>query len=121
VKTNVLFFDRPEDGRGTKGVWYYELTNDGFDLKQTRRPIEGSQLPDFLSKWKKRADATNSWTIPVEDIFNRGCDLSARNPNKANDYEHRPALELVQSIKIKEERVLELLGELEGLLQESRR
>ena len=38
----------------TKGVWFYELTNDGFELKQTRKPIEGSQIPDFLKNWKKR-------------------------------------------------------------------
>ena len=50
VKTNVLFFDRREDGKGTKSVWFYELTNDGFELKQTRRPIQGDQLPDFLTK-----------------------------------------------------------------------
>ena len=51
VKTNVLFFDRREDARGTESVWYYELANDGFELKQTRRPVEGSQIPDFLAKW----------------------------------------------------------------------
>lgn len=118
VKTNVLFFDRREDGRGTKSVWFYELTNDGFELKQTRRPLDGSQVPDFLSKWKKRTKSENSWTTPVDEIRKRGFDLSVRNPNRTNDYEHRPALELVQSIKTKEERVLELLGELEELLEE---
>jgi type I restriction enzyme M protein len=42
VKTNVFFFDRTDDGAGTDSVWYYELTNDGFELKQTRKPIPGS-------------------------------------------------------------------------------
>lgn len=117
VKTNVLFFDRRDDGRGTESVWYYELTNDGFELKQTRRPTTGSQLPDFLSKWKKRVTDDNSWIVPVDEIARRGFDLSARNPNREDDHEHRPALELVQSIKAKEERIIELLGELEGLLE----
>lgn len=118
VKTNVLFFDRREDGRGTTSIWYYELTNDGFELKQTRRPIDGSQLPDFLARWRKRNKSENSWTVPLNEIVKHGYDLSARNPSKTNDYVHRPALELVQSIKTKEERVLELLGELEELLEE---
>jgi type I restriction enzyme M protein len=117
VKTNVLFFDRREDGKSTKDVWFYELTNDGFELKQTRRPIEGSELPDFLAKWRKRTKGARSWAIPASEIMKHGSDLSARNPNKTNDYEHRPALELVQSIKTREERVLELLGELEELLE----
>jgi type I restriction enzyme M protein len=117
VKTNVIFFDRPKDGSGTKSVWYYELTNDGFELKQTRKPIDGGQLPDFLSKWKKRVEGDNSWTVSVEDIIERDYDLSAKNPNRKEDYEHRPALELVQSIKVKEERIIDLLGELEAILE----
>ena len=60
----------------------------------------------------------NSWVVPVEEIAEKGFDLSARNPNRSDDYEHRPALELVQSIKAKEERVVELLRELEELMEE---
>jgi len=117
VKTNVIFFDRPMDGSGTKRVWFYELTNDGFELKSTRKPMGGNQIPDFLAKWQKRKTGENSWIVPVEEIIERGYDLSAKNPNRKDDYEHRPALELVQSIKAKEERILELLGELEGILE----
>jgi type I restriction enzyme M protein len=122
VKTNVIFFDRPEmesksDQMTTKSVWFYELTNDGFELKQTRKPIEGNQLPDFLEKWEKQIEGKNSWTLSVEEIIKRGYDLSARNPSRKDDYEHRPALELVQSIKIKEERIMGLLGELEAMLE----
>jgi type I restriction enzyme M protein len=118
VKTNVIFFDRQEDGSGTASVWYYEVTNDGFELKQNRKPISGSQLPDFLEKWSDRAVSENSWTMSVADIVTRGYDLSAKNPNKVEDFEHRPALDLIQSIRAKEERIAELLGELEALLEE---
>jgi len=118
VKTNVIFFNRRKDGKGTESVWYYELTNDGFELKQTRKPIDGSQIPDFLAKWKKRASGDNSWAVPLAEIKERDWDLSARNPNRKDDYEHRPALELVQSIKAKEERIIELLEELEEMLEE---
>ena len=123
VKTNVLFFDRPktQPKRGkmaTERVWFYELTNDGFELKQTRKPIDGSQIPDFLKKRKERTEGDNSWTLSVEEIVNRGYELSAKNPNRKDDYEHRPALELVQSIKTKEERIMDLLGELEMILEQ---
>ena len=117
VKTNVLFFDRRDDARGTDSVWYYELTNDGFELKQTRRPIAGSQIPDFLSKWKKRPAGDNSWLVPVSEIARRGFDLSARNPHRSDDHEHRPAIELVQSIRAKEDRIIELLDELDAILE----
>ncbi|ABW67065.1 type I restriction-modification system subunit M [Desulfosudis oleivorans] len=117
VKTNVIFFDRPKDDSGTKSVWFCELTNDGFELKSTRKPIEGDQLPDFLAKWEKRKAGDNSWTVPIEKIIEQGYDLSAKNPNRKDEYEHRPALELVQSIKAKEERIMDLLNELEGILE----
>ena len=55
--------------------------------------------------------------MPVQEIEEKGFDLSARNPNRIGDYEHKPALELVQSIKAKEERVVELLSELEEMLE----
>ncbi|HNU72868.1 MAG TPA: N-6 DNA methylase, partial [Thermodesulfobacteriota bacterium] len=124
VKTNVIFFDRPKAPPGsgtmtTKSVWYYELTNDGFELKQTRKPIPGSQIPDFLDKWKNRIEGDNSWSVSVENIIERGYDLSAKNPNRKDNYEHRPALELVQSMKAKEDRIMELLGELEAILEEN--
>lgn len=117
VKTNVLFFTRRKDGQGTKDVWYYELTNDGFDLKSTRRPVQGSQIPDFLAKWRPRATGANSWTVSISEIAQRDGDLSARNPNKNEELEHKPALELLQSIKAREETVIEILGELEDLLE----
>lgn len=118
VKTNVIFFDRPTDGSGTERVWFYELTNDGFELKSTRKPMEGEQISDFLAKWRTREVAGNSWSVPVAEIIERGYDLSAKNPNRKDDYEHRPALELVQSIKAKEERINDLLVELEKILEE---
>jgi type I restriction enzyme M protein len=121
VKTNVIFFDRPKEAPasgtlGTNSIWYYELTNDGFELKQTRKPMEGNQFPDFLAKWKKRSKGENSWIVPVAELVARAYDLSAKNPNRKDAYEHQPALQLVQSIKAKEERILELLGELEDIL-----
>lgn len=118
VKTNVIFFDRPQDGSGTDSVWFYDLTNDGFELKQTRKPIAGDQLPDFLAKLKGRTEGDNSWNVSVAELAAKGYDLSAKNPKRVDDYEHRPALELVQSIKAKESRIAELLGELESLLEQ---
>lgn len=124
VKTNVVFFNRPRmlpsKGFATKTIWFYDLTNDGFELRQTRKPIDGSQIPDFLSKWQKQVEGENSWTLQVEEksITKTGFDLSAKNPNQTNDYEHKPALELIQSVKMKQERISDLLGELEGLLED---
>lgn len=117
VKTNVIFFNRNADGSGTKAVWFYQLTNDGFELKQTRKPISGDQLPDFLAKQIGRVESENSWSASIEEIAGRDYDLSAKNPNRKSDAARLPALDLVQSVKAKEERILDLLGELEDILR----
>jgi type I restriction enzyme M protein len=120
VKTNVLFIDRRKDERTTEDVWFYELTNDGYELKTTRKPMEGDQLPDFLAKLQERPSKDEEgrcWRVPLAEIAEKGWDLTARNPNREGDYDHRPALELVQSIRTKEERIGALLGELEDLLE----
>lgn len=119
VKTNVLFFDRVADGRTTSSVWFFELTNDGFELKQTRRSIAGDQFPEFIVKQKTKAPSERAWSVPVLEIEKKGWDLTAKNPNRPEGDEHRSALELVRSVRDKEERILELLGELEGLLGET--
>jgi type I restriction enzyme M protein len=75
-------------------------------------------LPDFLVKWQGRFEGENSWTVPLADIVAKNYDLSAKNPNKVDDYERRPALELIQSMKTKESRINELLNELESLLEQ---
>lgn len=115
VKANVLFFNREADGRKTDSIWYYEVTNDGFELKQGRKPIPGGQITDFLDKQPTREQSDCSWTVHAKDLKN--LDLTARNPNRKEDYEHRRALDLVQSLKVKQERIATLLDEIEGILE----
>lgn len=123
VKTNILFFDRPkapaqEGEYATRMVWYYELTNDGFELQSTRRPIEGNQLPDFLIQQEQHRETDRSWRLTIEEIKSRDFDLSVVNPNQSQDFAFRPALEVLQSLKSDEERILSLLVELEEVLEQ---
>ncbi|MBW4428057.1 MAG: type I restriction-modification system subunit M [Nostoc desertorum CM1-VF14] len=113
IKTNVIFFNRRMDGKTTRNVWFYDLKNDGFELQTNRRPIEGSQIPDFLSRWEDRTESKNSWLVSIEELSKNNWELLPRNPNATEDYEHRPALELLQVIKMREQRIIELLSELE--------
>lgn len=117
VKTDVLFFDRRAGGGGTARVWFYELTNDGFELKQTRRPIPGEQLTEFVALQKTKADGERSWSVPVAELAKKGWDLTARNPNRKRAVDTRSATEIVRSMREKEERILTLLQEIEGLLE----
>ncbi|MFO0651439.1 MAG: N-6 DNA methylase [Polyangiales bacterium] len=117
VKTDVLFFDRRADGATTSKVWFYELTNDGFELKGTRKPIAGEQLTDFVATQKTKADGERSWSVAVEELEKKGWDLTARNPNRKREVDGRSAAEIVRSMREKEERILVLLTEIEGMLE----
>jgi type I restriction enzyme M protein len=116
VKTNVVFFNREKDGKTTESVWFYELTNDGFELKGTRKPIDGSQIPDFLAKWEGRVEGDHSWVVPLSEIEGKGWDLSAKNRNVEEDLDDRSALEIVEAIKLNQLRIAELAEELEQII-----
>lgn len=122
VKTNVLFFDRPKEAPkpgklATKKIWFYELTNDGFELKQTRRPIEGDQLPEFLKLQPKQTSSEVSWFVTAKQVVEQAIDISARNPTRDEAAEDRPAIELVRTIRLNEQRIICLLDDLEEILQ----
>jgi type I restriction enzyme M protein len=65
VGTAVLVFEK---GATTKGVWFYDLTADGFSLDDKRTPIEANDIPDVLAKWPKREEGPNSYHVPIEKI-----------------------------------------------------
>jgi len=112
-KTNLLFFDRPGP---TKDIWYYEVLHDGFTLTKSRRPIPENDLPDCLARWPKRAVSERSWLVPVEELVSRGYDLTAKNPNRKEDYEHRLPEDLVADVLAKEQRIFEILDEMQTIL-----
>ncbi|MEZ5963087.1 MAG: class I SAM-dependent DNA methyltransferase [Planctomycetota bacterium] len=116
VKTNVLFFDRRSDGNPTQDVWFFELTNDGFELTGSRKPIPGEEISAFLGLWTKRTETTRSWLVPSKELLATNCDLSARNPNTSDGYEHRAPAEVARELLQKEERVVELFREIHDLL-----
>lgn len=91
VKTALLFFERPGPTRET---WYYELPLPE-DLKKFSKGsrIKDDHFAEAVALWQawqayrrgqgQRPQATaNSWIVPVDEIKQRGYDLTARNPNR---------------------------------------
>ena len=54
--------------------------------------------------------------VPAEEIAQKNYDLSARNPNRTNDFSHRPPEELAADIADKQARIAELIEEIQELL-----
>jgi type I restriction enzyme M protein len=120
-KTNLLFFNRELDQAGnpigTKEIWYYEVEAVGFSLTKTQRAIPENDLPDCLEKSQTRALSDRSWRVPVKEIVEKNYDLSATNPNAKKMVEHRSPVAIVADIAAKEQRILELMEEIQGLLE----
>jgi len=112
-KTNLLFFDRTGPSRE---IWYYEH-NPPEGKKYTKaNPISDEDLADCYAKWKNREISENSWIVPVEEIVKRGYDLTAKNPNRKDEFEDKPPEELVASVLEKETAILKILEELQTFL-----
>jgi type I restriction enzyme M protein len=127
-KTDLLFFDRLGP---TNQVWYFEVLAVGFSLTRTQKPILENDLPDCLAmfrayrEWLSAPPETRPakpplnercWVVPAEEIVAKNYDLSARNPNRTNGFEHRPPEELAADIASKQARIAELIEEIQELL-----
>lgn len=54
VSTAVLVFTKTGAG-GTDKVWFYDMKSDGYSLDDKRSPIEGSDIPDIISRFHNLA------------------------------------------------------------------
>jgi type I restriction enzyme M protein len=112
-KTNLLFFNRTGP---TKEIWYYELTPPPGVKYTKASPIKDEHLDDAYEKWKTRAISENSWIDLVENIVKRAYDLTAKNPNRIDNFEHRSPEELVAGVLVKEQRISKILEEIHEIL-----
>lgn len=80
-----------------------------FEVILAKPPFGGYE------KWKTHLASENLWIEPVEEIIKRDYDLTAKNPNRKEEYEHRPPQELVASSE-KEQKIASILKEIESLL-----
>jgi type I restriction enzyme M protein len=78
VGTAALIFERgAAKAKGTKSVWFYDLTADGFSLDDKRTLIEANDIPDVLAKWPQREEGPNSYRVSIEKIKEHDWSLAA--------------------------------------------
>jgi type I restriction enzyme M protein len=112
VKTVVLFFEK---GKPTKDVWFYQL-NLGRNLGKTNSLSE-ADLADFVTLQKTKADSENSWSINVKDVDLTTFDLSAKNPNKAEEVALRKPNEILKDMEKLDEANRKLLKSVSLILK----
>ncbi len=83
--------------------------------------IIDEDLRDCYEKWKNKEVSKFSWFVPVEDIVKKGYDLSARNPNRKEAYEHELPKKLLSEVIEGEKQVTKLLNEFNEILEKERK
>jgi hypothetical protein len=117
ILTNLLFFDRSGP---TKEVWYYEQPlPEGRKNYSKTAPIQFEEFANCLAWWKKREENEYAWKITAEELLSTGCNLDRKNPHAKKDIAHLPPERLVASILNKEERIAQIVAEIQVLLKKT--
>lgn len=93
VKTVVLFFEK---GAPTRNVWYYQL-DPGRNLGKTN-PLNDDDMADFVELQARFADSAKSWSVEVTTLDEATCDLSVKNPNKAEEAPLRDPKDIIDEM-----------------------
>lgn len=121
IPTNLLFFDRTGP---TQTIWYYEQPlPEGRKNYTKTNPLQFEEFAGLRAWWEQRAENERAWCVPVVDVLKYDAvgsllsvNLDIKNPNTADDFEHMPPEQLVTDIMAKEQRILSILAEIQGLL-----
>ena len=123
VSTAILLFTKTNSG-GTERVWFYDMQNDGYSLDDKRAPLQESDIPDIVARWRRREAETErkrtekSFMVPKSEIEANGYDLSI-NRYKEVTYEaveYDPPKLILERLAVLEAEIAEGRRELEGLL-----
>ena len=82
-------------------------------------PMQLEEFKDCLTWWKKRKETDRAWKVSAKDLLANNCNLDIKNPKNKQDLEHLPPEQLVDSILKKEQRIIEIMGEIKELLGKS--
>jgi type I restriction enzyme M protein len=115
IPTNLLFFQR--DGP-TKEIWYYELPLPGGRKQYTKtRPLQDAEFDECRALWHECPVAEHSWRVPREQVIANDYNLDIKNPSSQQTLAHRHPEELVEAILAKEQRIAQLVLEIQQTLR----
>ena len=125
IPTNILFFDRSGP---TQDVWYYEQPLPEGKKNYTKTaPIQFEEFTGCIAWWNKREENDRAWKIPAKDLLEynddgsvRAVNLDRKNPRARGDITHLPPDQLAASILQKEQRIAEIVTNIQQLVASSR-
>ena len=121
VSTAILVFTK---GGKTDQVFFYNVEADGYSLDDKRTPIKENDLPDAVTRWKKRnskkdSDRTSKcFFVPADEIRKQKYDLSFNRYKEVvhEEVEYEPPKQILKKLRKLEAEIAKDLDELEGML-----
>lgn len=121
IPTNILFF---EAGQPTADIWYYEQpVREGLKNYTKTNPVQFEEFGALLEWWVQREENARAWKVAASEVLKyngegviASVNLDLKNPNAAEDLEHQPPDQLVESIIAKENKIMALMDEIRTLL-----
>ena len=74
-------------------------------------------LPPGCFWWKKREENDQAWKVSADELLEGGCNLDRKNPHAKQDITHLPPDQLAVSILKKEQRIAEIMSNIQNLLR----
>ena len=87
------------------------------------KPLQFEEFAECIAWWKKRKPNGRAWKVKAGDVLKKddggnvlSVNLDIKNPNAAEALEHLPPEQLVEDILVKENRIIEIMGEIKKTL-----
>jgi type I restriction enzyme M protein len=110
VSTNLLFFEK---GSPTKEIWYYEhRLPEGQKSYSKTKSIQFEEFQPIVEWWDNRVENGVAWKVNVEDL--KDWNLDIKNPkNQVSETELDSSLSILKKISAQEDKIKNLISELE--------
>lgn len=110
VSTNLLFFEK---GTPTKDIWYYQhKLPEGQKSYSKTKIIQFEEFAPLIEWWDNRVENDLAYKVNVEDL--KDWNLDVKNPrNSVSETVLASSISILKKISIQEDRIKELIAELE--------
>jgi type I restriction enzyme M protein len=125
VSTAVLIFTKTGKG-GTKDVWFYDMTADGYSLDDKRQELKDkNDIPDIIERWKNRVKEKarerieKSFFVTATEIKDNDYDLSINKYKEVvhDELKFDPPDKIISDIEVLGLEINKSLVELKKMIQ----